>query len=208
MNSTVIMAIAAACGSLVGAAASIVTTWITQRTQTVHARREQTLRHSEALYGEFITEASRRVMEALSHSLERPDTIVTLYGITGRINLAFGQIAMLGAYGAIGGIALLIALGLDDLLAGVAVAFAAAAAFSGLWSAAIGGYVIAPLHARHRLGQPILVATIAAAIAMQEFLRLTQGAQERWLTPLFNAPIPLARADTFVVTVAKRGVVP
>lgn len=87
MNSTLIPAVAAACGSLVGAAATIVTTWITQRTQTLHTKREQTLRHGEMLYGEFITEASRLVMEAFSHSLERPETFVKLYGIIGRIRL-------------------------------------------------------------------------------------------------------------------------
>ncbi len=64
MDSTIIAAIAAACGSLVGAAATIVTTWITQRTQTVHAEREAKLRHREALYSEFITEASRLTMDA------------------------------------------------------------------------------------------------------------------------------------------------
>jgi hypothetical protein len=87
MDSTIIPAVAAACGSLVGAAATIVTTWITQRAQTVHAQREEALRHSEALYGEFITEASRLAVEAFSHSLERPDTFVKLYGISGRIRL-------------------------------------------------------------------------------------------------------------------------
>jgi hypothetical protein len=87
MDSTIITAIAAACGSLVGAAATIVTTWITQRTQTVHAEREAKLRGREALYGEFITEASRLTIDALSHSLEKPDTFVKLYGILGRIRL-------------------------------------------------------------------------------------------------------------------------
>jgi hypothetical protein len=87
MDPTIITAVAAACGSLVGAAATIVATWITQRTQTVHAKREETLRHSETLYGEFITEASRLTVEAFSHSLERPDTFVKLYGIIGRIRL-------------------------------------------------------------------------------------------------------------------------
>ena len=87
MDSTIITAIAAACGSLVGAAATIVTTWITQRTQTVHAEREAKLRVREALYGEFITEASRLTIDALSHSLEKPDTFVKLYGILGRIRL-------------------------------------------------------------------------------------------------------------------------
>jgi hypothetical protein len=87
MDSTIITAVAAACGSLVGAGATIVTTWITQCTQTDHAKREEALRHSETLYGEFITEASRLAVEAFSHSLERPDTFVKLYGITGRIRL-------------------------------------------------------------------------------------------------------------------------
>ena len=45
------------------------------------------LRSREALYGEFITEASRLTVDALGHSLERPDTFVKLYGITGRIRL-------------------------------------------------------------------------------------------------------------------------
>ena len=87
MNSTIITAIAAACGSLMGAAATIVTTWITQRTQMVRTEREAKLRDRQALYSEFITEASRLTMEALSHSLEKPDTFVTLYGILGRIRL-------------------------------------------------------------------------------------------------------------------------
>jgi hypothetical protein len=87
MNATLITAIAAACGSLMGAAATIVTTWITQRTQAVRAAREAMFRDRQALYSEFITEASRVTMEALSHSLEKPDTFVTLYGILGRIRL-------------------------------------------------------------------------------------------------------------------------
>lgn len=70
-----------------GAAATSVTTWITQRTQRAHAEREERLRNRQALYGEFITEASRLTVEALSHSLEQPDTFVRLYGITGRIRL-------------------------------------------------------------------------------------------------------------------------
>jgi hypothetical protein len=87
MDSTMITAIAAACGSVIGAAATITTNWISQRSQGLRAEREQTLRDREALYGEFISEASRLTVEALGHSLERPDTFVKLYGITGRIRL-------------------------------------------------------------------------------------------------------------------------
>jgi len=124
-----------------------------------------------------------------------------IYGITGRINLAFGEIAMLGAYGAISAIAVLIALGRDDPFAAIALALAIAAGVAGLWSALIGRHVIAPLHARHRLGQPILVATAGLAIALQELMHIVQGVRERWIPPLFNEPIALARASTFVVTV-------
>jgi hypothetical protein len=87
MDLTFITAIAAACGSLSGVAVTIVTTWITQRTQRAHAEREEKLRNRNALYGEFITEASRLAVEAFGHSLERPDTFVKLYGISGRIRL-------------------------------------------------------------------------------------------------------------------------
>jgi hypothetical protein len=87
MDSTYITAVAAACGSLVGAAATIVTTCITQHTQWARAERVEKLRNREALYGEFISEASRLTVEALGYSLERPDTFVKLYGIIGRIRL-------------------------------------------------------------------------------------------------------------------------
>jgi hypothetical protein len=96
MDSTIVTAIAAACGSLVGPAATIATTWIAHRTQTTHAEREQKLRNSEALYGEFITEASRLTMDGLSHSLEKPETFVNLYGILGRIRLVAAE-PVLGA---------------------------------------------------------------------------------------------------------------
>lgn len=59
MGSTIIAAVAAVLGSVVGAAATIGTTWITQRTQNARSKIEAKLRAREALYGEFITEASR-----------------------------------------------------------------------------------------------------------------------------------------------------
>ena len=43
------------------------------------------------MYKEFITEASRLTVDALAHSLERPDQIVALYGILSRIRLMSGE---------------------------------------------------------------------------------------------------------------------
>ena len=91
MTSTVVTAIAAALGSLLGAAASIATTWITQRTQTIRAHSEWKLRERESLYKEFITEASRLAVDALAHSLEQPDQLMALYGILSCIRLMSGE---------------------------------------------------------------------------------------------------------------------
>jgi hypothetical protein len=91
MDSTVVTAMAAALGSLVGASASIATTWITQRTQRIAANTEWKLREREALYKEFTMEASRLAVDALVHSLERPEQLMALYGILSRIRLMSGD---------------------------------------------------------------------------------------------------------------------
>lgn len=91
MDSTLVTATAAVFGSLVGATASIATTWITQRTQIIRAHAEWKLREREALYKEFISEASRLTIDAITHSLEHPDQIMTLYGVLSCIRLMSGQ---------------------------------------------------------------------------------------------------------------------
>ncbi len=91
MNSTVVTAMAAALGSLVGATASIATTWITRRAETIRAHSEWKLRVRESLYNEFITEASRLAVDAVAHCLERPDQLMALYGILSRIRLISGE---------------------------------------------------------------------------------------------------------------------
>ena len=83
MDST-ITAIAAACGSLVGAAATIVATWITQRTQMVHAEREAASQPRGAVRR---THYRGLASERGEHFLEKPETFVKLYGILGRIRL-------------------------------------------------------------------------------------------------------------------------
>jgi len=82
---------AAALGSLLGATASIATTWITRRAETNRAHSEWKLRVRESLYNEFLTEASRLAVDAVAHCLERPDQLMTLYGILSRIRLISGE---------------------------------------------------------------------------------------------------------------------
>jgi hypothetical protein len=87
MEATLITAMAGVFGSLVGASASIGTTWLTKRTEIVRTTAERKLRERESLYNQFLTEASRVAVHALTHSFEGPDQIVALYGILSRIRL-------------------------------------------------------------------------------------------------------------------------
>ncbi len=91
MDSALVTATAAGLGSLIGAAASISTTWISQHTENLHSHAEWRQREREALFKEFITEASRLAIDALTHSMERPDAIMKLYGILSCIRLLSGQ---------------------------------------------------------------------------------------------------------------------
>jgi len=78
-------------GSLVGASASIATTWLAKHTEAVRLTAERNLREREHLYNEFLTEASRVAVQALTHSFDGPDQIVALYGILSRIRLVAGS---------------------------------------------------------------------------------------------------------------------
>ena len=91
MEPSIITALAVAGGSIVGGAATVTTTWINQRTQTVREQTQARLRERERLYGEFITEASRLAVDAVSHSLESLEQLVILYGILGRIRLVSSE---------------------------------------------------------------------------------------------------------------------
>ena len=90
MDTALITATAAGLGSIVGAAASIATTWITQRTQSIRAVSEWRQRERETLFKEFISEASRLAIDGLMHSMEQPDAIMKLYGLLSCIRLVSG----------------------------------------------------------------------------------------------------------------------
>ena len=90
METVLVTATAAGLGSLIGASASIATTWITQRTQSIRASAEWRQREREALFKDFITEAARLAIDALTHSMEGPDSIMKLYGVLSCIRLVCG----------------------------------------------------------------------------------------------------------------------
>jgi hypothetical protein len=94
MDASFITAMAVVLGSLAGASASIATTWMTQRNQMIRERSQAELRRRETLYGEFINEVSRVTADAFEHSLERPDILVNVYAIAGRIHLVASAAVM------------------------------------------------------------------------------------------------------------------
>ena len=122
-----------------------------------------------------------------------------VYGLVGRINLAFGDFAAAGGYAAALG-ALLAAGQAPATILATALALGGAAA--AVWGIATSRWVFEPL--RGATGQQALVATVGLALAIDEFLRLTQGNRQIWVSPMLNAPFAVARSGDFVVTSARR----
>jgi branched-chain amino acid transport system permease protein len=123
-----------------------------------------------------------------------------VYGIIGRINLAFGEIAMVGAYATFLGVAILAVLDVTALPLALLLVLLAAAACGAVHGLVIERVVFRPL--RHARSQAPLIATIGLAILLQEYLRLTQGAGERWIQPVLSTPHALAAGDGFVVALS------
>ncbi|WP_332695561.1 branched-chain amino acid ABC transporter permease [Bosea sp. (in: a-proteobacteria)] len=121
-----------------------------------------------------------------------------IYGLNGRIILTFGEFSALGAAAAVVGVALTFSLAPSTPVSGLAIAFLSAIAVSAIHGFAMGRFVLRHLDKAN--GQQVLIATIGLAIALSEYLRLTQGVELRWLPPVFNEPLPLARAENFIVT--------
>lgn len=91
MNTNLITALAAVLGSVAGASAAIATTWISQTSQTRRELAKSETRKRETLYAEFITEAARLLSDAFDHTLDKPETLVKLYAILGRIRLVSSE---------------------------------------------------------------------------------------------------------------------
>ena len=91
MNPAYISALAALAGALIGGLTSFATSWLTQRAQLRHAHREADRAKLEALYSDFIGEASRLYGDALTHQSEEITEFVRLYAMVGRMRLVSGQ---------------------------------------------------------------------------------------------------------------------
>ena len=80
-------ALAGVLGSVVGGSASITTAWLTQRSQNVRELVRDEMHKREALYGEFVGECAKLLMDAFTHTLEKPETLLRAYALINRIRL-------------------------------------------------------------------------------------------------------------------------
>jgi hypothetical protein len=78
-------------GSLVGGSATVATTWITQRTASKKELIQGDIAKREMLYGEFIAECAKLIMDAFTHTLEKPETLIPVYALINRIRLRASQ---------------------------------------------------------------------------------------------------------------------
>ncbi|WP_052341214.1 branched-chain amino acid ABC transporter permease [Salinarimonas rosea] len=108
-----------------------------------------------------------------------------VYGLVGRIFLAFGEIAIVGGYAV--AIAVGVALATSGLAgeaavyAGLALGLVLAPLATASLARLLAEGVVAPL--AHRPGYAMLVASFGLVIALSEGLRLVQGGSEIWIAP-------------------------
>jgi hypothetical protein len=87
MDVSMIGALSGVLGSLVGGSATVATAWLTQRTANRRELVQLEFRKRETLYGEFIAECSKLLLDAMTHSLDKPETLLKAYALLNRIRL-------------------------------------------------------------------------------------------------------------------------
>jgi hypothetical protein len=87
LNPAYVSAFAALAGTVVGGLTSFGTSWLTQRAQLREAHREAERAKLEALYNEFIAEASRLFADALTHQTDEISEMVKLSALVSRMRL-------------------------------------------------------------------------------------------------------------------------
>ena len=81
-------ALAAIFGSLAGALASSVSTWISEKHQGQRDLLTRRIVHREQLYSEFISESARAFADALEHNLQDVNKLIPAYAALSRIRVS------------------------------------------------------------------------------------------------------------------------
>jgi hypothetical protein len=90
MEITTVSALSAVLGSMVGGSATVATGWITQRTLNKRELVRIEMRRRQMLYGQFIGECAKLLVDAFTHTLEKPETLLPVYALQNRIRLCAG----------------------------------------------------------------------------------------------------------------------
>ena len=88
MDTTIVSAMSAVAGSIVGGSATIVAAWFAHREQSKGELVRAELTKRETLYGEFISECSKLAIDALANGIENPEKIWLAYALLNRIRLS------------------------------------------------------------------------------------------------------------------------
>lgn len=121
-----------------------------------------------------------------------------IYGLIGKINLAFGEIAVLGGMSSVIGVTLLTTTGLHFFPGSIALVAIFVLFVVTMHSIVIERLIFTPL--AFGRGQSILIATVALSIVIQEYLRLGLGGEMRWLPPILSTPVAIASDGDFTAT--------
>jgi len=87
MDAAILPTAAALFGSMIGGTATFAASWLTQQRQLrIQTLAERALK-LEAVYSDFIVEASKRITESWSQHAERPEVVANLYSALERMRL-------------------------------------------------------------------------------------------------------------------------
>jgi hypothetical protein len=87
-NPVSISAMSVIFGSLTGALASSVSTWITQRHQDRRDLLAKRIFHREQLYSDFISESARVMADAIQNNFQDPSMLLPAYALLSRMRLS------------------------------------------------------------------------------------------------------------------------
>jgi hypothetical protein len=101
VDSGIVTALAALAGSVIGGMTTFATTWITQRHQVRRERVAGEIAKREALYGEFINEATSASIDAIEHEIDSLSSLTKLFALYNRIRLTSTEEVFIAADGVI-----------------------------------------------------------------------------------------------------------
>ena len=87
LDSSIISALSALFGSLIGGASTFATAWVSQKSQNRRESINAEIRRREQVYTEFIDECSNLWIDSILHPLDNPAQLIKAYAILHRIRL-------------------------------------------------------------------------------------------------------------------------